>query len=391
MYRISELASRTGLARSTLLYYEKRGLLQGRRADNGYRIYGEEDLQQLVLVKALHAGGLSLGECQRVIEQGVDRTLLTRRLAQLDQEIAAKQQARGLLAGLLGQDKQALRDFHRQMEQDAPDAHCRWLAAEGLDETDVLRLRWLSRDLYNHETYMEDFLRIFEPLDRHGPGTDNDSLWALEQLPIAPTRALDMGCGPGRSTLMLAEQTGAKVVGLDNLQQSLDRLTQQAREKGLADRVEACNGSMTAPPFKPGSFDLIWSECSAYVMGFEAALNQWQPLLADDGYLVISELVWLTETPRQDLAAFWQNEYPDMQPREARLKQCEQHGYQLVAHRVQGTDAWQAYTGPLTRRLDELADEMAGTQAMADLRHELTILDQSEGQFSYMLMVLKKA
>lgn len=37
--KISELARRCGLARSTLLYYEKLGVIAGTRAANGYRHY----------------------------------------------------------------------------------------------------------------------------------------------------------------------------------------------------------------------------------------------------------------------------------------------------------------------------------------------------------------
>ncbi len=39
--KISELARRCGLARSTLLYYEKLGVISGTRAANGYRHYDE--------------------------------------------------------------------------------------------------------------------------------------------------------------------------------------------------------------------------------------------------------------------------------------------------------------------------------------------------------------
>ncbi|MBC7209280.1 MAG: MerR family transcriptional regulator, partial [Pseudomonas sp.] len=73
MYRISELAAKVGLSRSTLLYYEKLGLVSSRRQANGYRTYGEQDLQQLRLLQQLQAGGLSLKECQACLEARLDR------------------------------------------------------------------------------------------------------------------------------------------------------------------------------------------------------------------------------------------------------------------------------------------------------------------------------
>ncbi|MCG8524020.1 MAG: MerR family transcriptional regulator [Pseudomonadales bacterium] len=57
MYRISELAAQLSLSRSTLLYYERKGLITGKRQSNGYRFYGEKDLQRLRLLQQLQAGG----------------------------------------------------------------------------------------------------------------------------------------------------------------------------------------------------------------------------------------------------------------------------------------------------------------------------------------------
>ena len=50
--KISELARRCGLARSTLLYYEKLGVIAGTRGANGYRHYDDDDLQRLRMVQA---------------------------------------------------------------------------------------------------------------------------------------------------------------------------------------------------------------------------------------------------------------------------------------------------------------------------------------------------
>ena len=72
MYRISQLASLAGLSLSTVLYYEKLGLVSGRRSANGYRYYHDADLQHLTLVQQLQAGGLTLAECKACIDEKVD-------------------------------------------------------------------------------------------------------------------------------------------------------------------------------------------------------------------------------------------------------------------------------------------------------------------------------
>ena len=102
MYLISELAANLGVSRTTLLYYERLGLVTGQRLDNGYRYYSEGDLQRLILIQQLQSAGLSLKECQECLQAKLDKSLLESRLNQLNEEIEKKQHARELLMALLG-------------------------------------------------------------------------------------------------------------------------------------------------------------------------------------------------------------------------------------------------------------------------------------------------
>ena len=80
MYRISELATKVGLSRSTLLYYEKLGLISSTRQANGYRACSDQDLQQLKLLQQLQSAGLTLKGCQACLDTRIDRSLLLQRL-----------------------------------------------------------------------------------------------------------------------------------------------------------------------------------------------------------------------------------------------------------------------------------------------------------------------
>src|SRR6056297_1786882 len=97
MVRISELASSVGLSRATLLYYEKLGLLKGKRQANGSRVYTDADRKRLRRMQQLQAGGLSLQECQSCLDGKLDRDMLGQRLRTLEQEIAEKTRSRDLL------------------------------------------------------------------------------------------------------------------------------------------------------------------------------------------------------------------------------------------------------------------------------------------------------
>ncbi|MBY6016463.1 MerR family transcriptional regulator [Halomonas denitrificans] len=388
MYRISELAQLVGLSRTALLYYEKQGLIRGQRQANGYRLYSDQDLQRVRLIQKLQAGGLTLKECQACLDARVDRTLLQQRLQQLDQELVKMQQSRDLLAALLGQGD--LKAWHESVDRVAPDAHLDWLMKQGFNEKEALRLKWLSKDMNEHEQYMADFMTAFETLDRWGPGSETETRRALSRVPLTPSAILEVGCGKGLATTILASDTQATITAVDNEPSALARLTEMLQQAGLAERVEPVCASMTDLPFAPGSFDLIWAEGSAYIMGVSKALSQWRPLLQNGGILMLSDMVWLTENRSEEAEAFFAREYPDMQSVDTRLAQAEAAGFQVVDHFALSQAAWDNYYQPLKTRLAELQPQMPDSAALKDIAREIAIYEQHLGEYGYQMMVLKK-
>ncbi|MFF8287705.1 MerR family transcriptional regulator [Streptomyces sp. NPDC016309] len=66
--RIGELAKRAGTTTRTLRYYESRGLLRARRAENGYRTYDEDDLRLLQQIRTLQDFGFDLEETRPFVD-----------------------------------------------------------------------------------------------------------------------------------------------------------------------------------------------------------------------------------------------------------------------------------------------------------------------------------
>ncbi|MFI1931980.1 MerR family transcriptional regulator [Streptomyces sp. NPDC020330] len=66
--RIGELARRAGTTTRTLRYYESRGLLPARRAENGYRNYDEGDLRLLLQIRTLQDFGFDLEETRPFVD-----------------------------------------------------------------------------------------------------------------------------------------------------------------------------------------------------------------------------------------------------------------------------------------------------------------------------------
>ncbi|WP_052746010.1 MerR family transcriptional regulator [Allosalinactinospora lopnorensis] len=65
--RISQLAERSGVATSTLRYYEDRGLLPARRSAAGYRLYDENAVERLAFITTAKRLGLELAEIAELL------------------------------------------------------------------------------------------------------------------------------------------------------------------------------------------------------------------------------------------------------------------------------------------------------------------------------------
>ena len=67
--RIGEVARRTGLPVKTIRYYCDQGLLQPRaRSESGYRLFDEENLAELTIIRSLRAMDVSIPELARILE-----------------------------------------------------------------------------------------------------------------------------------------------------------------------------------------------------------------------------------------------------------------------------------------------------------------------------------
>ncbi|WP_225829828.1 MerR family transcriptional regulator [Streptomyces sp. NK08204] len=63
--RIGELAAQAGMTRDTIRFYEKAGLVEGRRLPNGYRDFPPETVVWLKYIRTAQALGFSLAEIAR--------------------------------------------------------------------------------------------------------------------------------------------------------------------------------------------------------------------------------------------------------------------------------------------------------------------------------------
>ncbi|MFD7910830.1 GNAT family N-acetyltransferase [Streptomyces sp. NPDC059752] len=257
-----------------------------------------------------------------------------------------------------------------------------------------------ASDLDGVDDFTHAFFALHHGLPRQAPGSDASTRHLLSlcgPLPERP-RVLDLGCGPGRSALLLAAEagaagTGAEVTAVDLHAPFLDELRAAAAARGLAGRVRTVEADMGALPgegFEDGSFDLVWAEGSAYILGFDAALARWKRLLAPGGTLVLTECQWSVARPSAGARAFW-DPHCALRTTAGNLAAAQAAGYRVLGvHELPDSD-WAEYYGPLAERVRALSATggPAMARALAATREELDVRARHGHEYGYGGYVLR--
>jgi len=167
--RISELARRHGLSRSTLLYYGRIGILSpSERTPSGYRVYTTADEERICTYRR---ASVSLKEIQKILDApaGQVTDVLRARLEELDGELEALRGQQRLLARLLGSgvvpsgratmDKATwtsllvasgftegdMERWHAEFERTNPEKHERFLRFLGIEKEEARAIRKAAR------------------------------------------------------------------------------------------------------------------------------------------------------------------------------------------------------------------------------------------------------
>jgi len=261
----------------------------------------------------------------------------------------------------------------------------------GLDEG---RLGSAAIDSIGHAMEADDrklLFELFENTPRQGPGSVGSTRRALRLLPdsLRVERVLDLGCGTGGSTIVLAEDTGARITAVDIHPPYLATLRARAEEHGVADRITTVAGDMADAASLGAGYDLSWAEGSAYTIGFENALRRWRPVLRPGGCLVATELVWFVAQPSERARSFFADEYPDMRDEAMRIGQAQAAGYDLLdSFRLPAGD-WRAYYAGVEGPLRDAISRRGEFGIFEALRRERKIHEAFGDEYGYLCLVLR--
>ncbi len=237
---------------------------------------------------------------------------------------------------------------------------------------------------------------LYEGLPRQGPGSDEATLAALSMVPGLPAKPdiLDIGCGTGKQTLVLARVSGGLITAVDSHRPFLNELGRRAAEEGLSGRVRTLCSDMRSLPFAPNSFDLIWSEGAIYVMGFKEGLSAWKRLLRPGGSIALTELAWLVDEPPEEARAFWAECYPAMKTVDGNVCLIREAGYEPVGELTLPESAWwEDYYLMMEKRISVLRKTYTNDRAVQDgldlVEKEMGVYRRCSHSYGYVFFIMR--
>jgi DNA-binding transcriptional MerR regulator len=172
MFTIGQVAKKYGLSRSTLIYYDKIGILTpSGRSESNYRLYSDNDLKKMDRTILFRSAGLSLDSIHSLLDKKGDDldSALEIRLSSINHEIQGLRNQQKVILNILenesavkgsrvitketwvsllkaaGLDEEGMKNWHIEFEKTSPEAHQDFLESIGIEKDEIISIREWSK------------------------------------------------------------------------------------------------------------------------------------------------------------------------------------------------------------------------------------------------------
>jgi len=234
-------------------------------------------------------------------------------------------------------------------------------------------------------------------LKRQGPGSEEMIIKALSFLDNVNkiSRVLDLGCGTGGQTMVLAQNIKGNIIGLDQFPDFINVFNNNVKKLNFQDRVNGIVGSMENMSFQKEEFDLIWSEGAIDSIGFEKGLNYWNGFLKKNGYVVVTCPTWFTNERPDEIEKFWSLAGSKLDTIENNISIMQNAGYTPVTTFALPEECWiENYFIPREASEKALMKKYAGNKILEDYikdeKYEVELYLKYKQYYGYVFYIGKK-
>ncbi len=248
-----------------------------------------------------------------------------------------------------------------------------------------------------HEFDFSLICEYFTGVERQGPGSPEATLKALSFIDnLTPeSRIVDLGCGTGGQTMVLAQNAPGQITGIDLFPDFIRLFNKNAERLNLQDRVKGEIGSMDKLSFQEEELDLIWSEGAIYNIGFVRGLTEWRKFLKTGGYIAVTEASWFTGERPEEIEKFWMDAYPEIDTIPNKIAQLQKAGYVPVASFILPENCWtEHYHVPQVAVQEAFLKKYAGNKMAEEFigfqSYEAELYAKYKDYYGYVFYIGKK-
>ena len=238
---------------------------------------------------------------------------------------------------------------------------------------------------------------FFKEMERQGPGDNNETQRALQFIPSLSENSfiLDIGCGTGMQTMVLAKHTPSQILATDLIPGMINHLEEKVEKEQLGNRVKCMVASMDCLPLEDESFDVIWAEGSIFIIGFEKGMKEWRKFLKPGGYIAVTEACWFTNSRPKEIENYWKSMYPGIDTVDATIRVMEEAGYKAVAHFMLPELCWtDNYYVSMSKRIKEYEELSISNEAVKTLldclKTEIDMYEKYKAYYGYVFFIGQK-
>ena len=147
--------------------------------------------------------------------------------------------------------------------------------------------------------------------------------------------------------------------------------------------------------FDENTFDIIWSEGALYFMGFQNGLRRCHQLLKSDGYLAVTEIVYLVPNPPIPVIQYFEKEYPDIKVVKDKIELIQNEGFHLISNFTLPESSWlDNYYLPMEEELSRLNKKYQGNEIalsiFEEMKNEIDLYKKFSDFYGYEFFIMQR-
>ncbi len=248
-----------------------------------------------------------------------------------------------------------------------------------------------------HDFDYDLICEYFSSFERQGPGSPEMTIRAMGFIDNLNEESVivDLGCGTGSQTRVLAKHTPGIITGIDLFPTFINIFNEKAKSEGLENRVKGIVGNMEDLPFQDEELDLIWAEGSIYNIGYEKGLQYWHRFLKPGGFVAVTEASWFTVERPAEIEKFWMDAYSQIDTIPNKVKQMQSAGYIPHASFILPEECWLEHFynhQPFAQEifLKKYPDNETALQLITSERHDADLYRKYKAYYGYVFYIGRK-